>query len=105
LQPNRAAPVQRPQTTYPQSNPQQLWGSQLFGLKKTNKNRDLFQLALSCEYWLKINHVAESHAERDLQGRANTLSTEAPTDDVHNCPSLLDLFGKRPRLTILQPFT
>jgi hypothetical protein len=38
-----AAPLDHPQTTYPQPNPQQLWGSHYSPVQKLLENRDLLE--------------------------------------------------------------
>jgi hypothetical protein len=38
-----AAPLDHPQTTYPQPNPQQLWGSHCLLVQKRMENRDLLE--------------------------------------------------------------
>jgi hypothetical protein len=38
-----AAPLDHPQTTYPQPNPQQLWGSRYSPVQKLMENRDLLK--------------------------------------------------------------
>ncbi|MDO7927324.1 hypothetical protein Q6A51_11075 [Pseudomonas sp. KFB-139] len=46
-QPSSAALFRGQRTTYPQSNPQQLWESHLPGSRKSRKNRDLVIVAIA----------------------------------------------------------
>ncbi|MCP1442991.1 hypothetical protein J3D54_002123 [Pseudomonas sp. GGS8] len=48
--------------------------------QKPKKNRDLSRSRVLARYWLFFNHKLEGHVLHDVQGMANTLSTEAPTD-------------------------
>jgi hypothetical protein len=97
---NSPAPRDHPQTTYPQHHPQQLWASR-FGLQyKTRKNRDLFQWSCSSFDWLLIDQLHGPHGFKGFKGIANTLSTEAPTENVRKSGKVSPVCGKAEHTSI-----
>ncbi|HJR29804.1 MAG TPA: hypothetical protein VJ889_13925 [Pseudomonas sp.] len=51
-----------------------------FSSQKPKKNRDLSRNRVSGKHWPFFNQKLEGHVLHGVQGMANTLSTEAPTD-------------------------
>jgi hypothetical protein len=63
-------------------------------VQKAKKNRDLFKKPYSCHYWSFIDQSRESHGLYGPQRIANTLSTEAPTENVLNFEKRSQICGK-----------
>ncbi|WP_339527485.1 hypothetical protein [Pseudomonas sp. EL_65y_Pfl2_R96] len=51
-----------------------------FSSQKPKKNRDLSRSRVPAMHWLFFDQKLIGHVLRGVQGMANTLSTEAPTD-------------------------
>jgi hypothetical protein len=58
----------------------QLWMTGHFYSQNPKKNRDLSRSGVLVRHWLFFNQKLTSHVLHGVQGMANTLSTEAPTD-------------------------
>jgi hypothetical protein len=67
---------------------------------KNQKNRDLFKWSCFCGDWLLIDQLHGTHGFKGFKGIANTLSTEAPTENVRKSGKVSPVCGKAEHTSI-----